>query len=187
MTTVLNPRPPHTHANTGSRRPDMQEATTKAAATAAEAKASLPTASTTTAAPASSPPTLTGGGLLALLPGGTDRLVASFLGAPQGLYCLACSHRRLVLPRLQPSKPGWVHLVRAQEGRGSTTLRQQGSRGQGSTEHHTAKSTWVAGTVPSPCPCPCFLPCLNTSHSTPSTDQSSGPKSKHGVLRYHPL
>ena len=74
----------------------MQDATAKAAATAAEANASLPTASTTTAAaPASSPPTLTGGGLLALLPGGTDRLVASFLGAPQGLYCLACSHRNL--------------------------------------------------------------------------------------------
>lgn len=36
-----------------------------------------------------------GGGLLALLPGGTDRLVASFLGSPQGLYCLACSHRHL--------------------------------------------------------------------------------------------
>ncbi|KAM3569773.1 hypothetical protein VYU27_008137 [Nannochloropsis oceanica] len=36
-----------------------------------------------------------GGGLLALLPRGTDRLVASFLGAPQGLYCLACSHRHL--------------------------------------------------------------------------------------------
>lgn len=74
----------------------MQETTAKAAATAAEAKASLPTTNTTpNTTPTSSPATLTGGGLLALLPGGTDRLVASFLGAPQSLYCLACSHRNL--------------------------------------------------------------------------------------------
>lgn len=76
----------------------MQEATTEAAGTAAERTASSPPLLPTAAAPASSPSmptTLTGGSLLALLPGGTDRLVASFLGAPQGLYCLACSHRNL--------------------------------------------------------------------------------------------
>lgn len=93
-TTVLTPLPTPTRTPAQNHAAMyMQEPTTEAAGTAeatASPPASLPTASTL-----GSPPSSLSGGRLALLPGGTDRLVASFLGAPQNLYCLACSHRNL--------------------------------------------------------------------------------------------